>query len=183
MNRVSILIDGFNLYHSLLDAERKLKQCVKWLDIRALISSYPQVIGGCPTISNLEYYSAFAKHRIPTDPSVIRRHQSYLDALRTSGAQIQLGRFKACQQTCKVCHRSYIRYEEKETNVALATGIIEACMDPSMNTLVLVSGDSDLAPALRMVRRRFPAKRIGIAFPYQRISEDLKRSCDSHWRL
>ncbi|MBC8404495.1 MAG: NYN domain-containing protein [Planctomycetes bacterium] len=183
MNQVSILVDGFNLYHSLVDAEWKLQQCVKWLDIQSLISSYPQVIGGRPVFSNLDYFSAFANHRIPTDPDVTRRHQTYLDALGSTGSKVHLGRFKACKQTCKICRRSFDRYEEKETDVAIATGIIEACMDPDMNTQVLVSGDSDLAPALRMVRRRFLTKRIGIAFPYRRISEDLKRNCDFHWRL
>ena len=41
MDRVTFIIDGFNLYHSVCDAERDLKGAsTKWLDIKSLCSSY-----------------------------------------------------------------------------------------------------------------------------------------------
>jgi len=183
MNRVSVLVDGFNLYHSLADAGPRVGKGVKWLDLWGLISSYPQVIGGRPVIGELRYFSALAHHRIPHDAGVTQRHRAYIAALEISGVRIQLGRFKASRQTCKICRSSYRRYEEKETDVALAVGVMEALLNPQIDTVVLVSGDSDLAPALRVARTRFPEKRLGVAFPFRRVSEELKRESDFHWKL
>lgn len=66
---------------------------------------------------------------------------------------------------------------------SLAVGVMEALMNPQIDTVVLVSGDSDWAPALRVARMRFPEKRLGVAFPFRRVSEELKRESDFHWKL
>jgi len=44
----------------------------------------------------------------------------------------------------------------------------------SYDLLLLISGDSDLAPAVRMVRDNFPEKKVKILCPYARsLSGDL----------
>lgn len=72
--------------------------------------------------------------------------------------------------------------EEKETdfNVALymyRTALIESQKssdDPSkIEQILLVSGDTDMTPALRMVRQDFPSMKIGLIFPQR---ENLKRT-------
>ena len=183
MNRVHFLVDGFNLYHSLREAERDAGVGLRWLDLRGLLESYRHVIGGRPTTREIRCFSALAHHRLPQDPGVVQRHRTYLRALESTGVRVHLGRFKACEQVCKCCRRTYQRFEEKETDVALAVALLEALLDPETDTVVLVSGDTDLSPALRAGRARFPDKRIGIAFPYRRLSEELKRLGDFHWRL
>lgn len=41
MNRVTFLVDGFNLYHSVKEAQRDMNGVsTKWLNIRALCQSY-----------------------------------------------------------------------------------------------------------------------------------------------
>jgi uncharacterized LabA/DUF88 family protein len=47
---------------------------------------------------------------------------------------------------------------------------------------VLVTGDTDLAPAIRAARRAFVEKRIGILFPYGRSHDELRRLADVHRR-
>ena len=183
MNRVTFLVDGFNLYHSLREAEGEAGVGLRWLDLRGLLESYRHVIDGRPTIREIRCFSALAHHRLPQDPGVVQRHRTYLRALESTGVRIHLGRFKACQQVCKCCRRTYQRFEEKETDVALAVALIETLLDPEADTVVLVSGDTDLSPALRAARARFPDKRVGIAFPFRRLSEELKRLADLHWRL
>ena len=183
MNRVAFLVDGFNLYHSLRDAEGILGQGVKWLDLRSLLISYFHVIGGRPVLRDLRYFSALAHHRVTQDPAVTERHKVYIRALEARGTRVHLSRFKACKVVCKICRQVFDRYEEKETDVALAVGILEALLNPETDTVVLVSGDTDLVPALRTARSGFPVKRLGIAFPYRRVSEEMKGLCDFYWRL
>ena len=183
MKRVTFLVDGFNVYHSLVDAGFQEEKCLKWLDLHSLLLSYPNLIGGNPVLHRLHYFSALANHRLAQDPGVIERHQAYLNALESVGANIHLGRFKPCRIACKECGQRFFRYEEKETDVAIAVALMEAGMDSSTDTVVLVSGDSDLAPALRSARVHFPEKQFGVAFPFRRVSEELKRDADFFWRL
>ena len=64
MNRTAFLVDGFNLYHSLVDASRDTGGVgTKWLDLRALCASYLSGIGGGAQISQIVYFSALAVHR------------------------------------------------------------------------------------------------------------------------
>ncbi|TAH38286.1 MAG: NYN domain-containing protein [Planctomycetota bacterium] len=49
--------------------------------------------------------------------------------------------------------QAYDRLEEKETDVAIAVAILEGMLDPAVDTIVLVSGDTDLVPALRAGKR------------------------------
>ncbi len=48
---------------------------------------------------------------------------------------------------------------------------------------VLVTGDSDIAPALRTARRLFPAKSICCCFPYRRQSLELKRLANKSFSI
>lgn len=70
-NRTAFIIDGFNLYHSVRQASHDLglgEKGTKWLDIRALCSSYLHVIGGAAQLANIYYFSALATHLEATKP-------------------------------------------------------------------------------------------------------------------
>ena len=41
------------------------------------------------------------------------------------------------------------------------------------DTVVLVTGDTDLAPAVRNAARIFPEKEVSFAFPYKRKNKEL----------
>lgn len=46
MNRTVFIVDGFNLYHSVVDAARDAPGATtKWLDLRKLCSSYLPLAG------------------------------------------------------------------------------------------------------------------------------------------
>ena len=49
---------------------------------------------------------------------------------------------------------------EKGVDVELAVDMVELALDGRYDTLVLASADSDLVPAIDLVARRFPEKRI-----------------------
>ena len=112
MNRTTFLIDGFNLYHSIVDIARYCNGLnVRWLNIFSLCKSHLHLIGKDATIESVYYFSALAHHL--NDPSVIARHETYIKCLRETGVEEQLGRFK--RKTIRCSHGGKItRYEEKE---------------------------------------------------------------------
>jgi uncharacterized LabA/DUF88 family protein len=48
------------------------------------------------------------------------------------------------------------------------------------DTALIISGDSDLCPAIRAMKRLWPEKRTVAAFPPRRESGDLKRAVDGY---
>ncbi len=176
MNRVTFLIDGFNLYHSVRKASKHLNGAsTKWLDIRALCSSYLYIIGGGAQLEEIHYFSALARHLEAVNPDVTRRHVEFLECLRGTGIQDELGRFKRKDVWCPHCNQTFIRHEEKETDVAIAVKLMELLHTGACETVVLVTGDTDLAPAVRTAQRLFPASSVLFAFPYFRKNKELAK--------
>jgi uncharacterized LabA/DUF88 family protein len=62
------------------------------------------------------------------------------------------------------------RYEEKETDVAIASKLFEVLTNGACDTAVLVTRDTDLVPALGTAQRLFPNACILFAFPYGRAN-------------
>ena len=174
MNRTVFLIDGFNLYHSLKYVSRHLRGAsTKWLDVYSLCISYLHMIGNNAQIVNVYYFSALATHLQKTDPGKITRHRKLIECLEASGVTVKLANFKKAPVWCKRC-RAYInRYEEKEADVAISAKLLEICVVDECDTIAIVSGDKDLAPAVRTARRLYPNKTLCFVFPYRRKNKEL----------
>lgn len=64
MHRVCFVVDGFNLYHSLKQAERDGGGHARWLNIRALADAYLYTIGRDAILPDLARWSrAKGEHR------------------------------------------------------------------------------------------------------------------------
>jgi uncharacterized LabA/DUF88 family protein len=48
---------------------------------------------------------------------------------------------------------------------------------------IIVSGDSDLLPAIKAVQATFPGKQIGVIIPIGRATEELIQQADYHYRM
>lgn len=175
MTRTIFLVDGFNVYHSAVQASRDSPGAsTKWLDLRKLCSSYLPVAGRTAreraALERIYYFSAPPTHR---SQDKIDRHMLYVACLRASGVNVELARFKKKEVFCPNCTRRFIAHEEKETDVALAAKLFEVCLADEGDIIILVTGDTDLAPAVRTCRRLFPNKLIFFAFPYRRTNLEL----------
>lgn len=176
MNRTTFIVDGFNMYHSVEEASRQLglgSRGTKWLDLRSLCASYLHVLGGGAQIQTIYYFSALAKHLEAAKPDVTLRHQTYVRALESTGVIVQLSRFKAKDVRCPRCGAHNVRHEEKETDVALASKLFEVFARDQCDTVVIVTGDTDIAPAVRTASALYPAKSIVFAFPFARKNKEL----------
>jgi len=177
--RVVAYIDGFNLYFGL--RERGWRRYY-WLNIKALVQSLlkpDQVLVGT------KYFTARISGARPGDSPARglerdasrQRQCDFLDALGTlPDFRIYEGHFLDKTMQCFNCKHSWETYEEKMTDVQIATELLTDAFEDGFDTALLISGDSDLVPPIRSIRHLFADKRVIVAFPPARSSEQLKRA-------
>lgn len=173
MKKVSILIDGFNLYHSICDLEYREDIFVKWLNISSLCNSYLYLFGEDAVIEDIIFFTAYANHRKINDPDIINRHNKYLRCLEDTGIQIIRGRFKPKKSFCPECRKTSKKHEEKETDVAISIKLFELLHCNKGDVFILITGDTDITPAIKTCKSLFPLKEILFAFPYRRKNNEL----------
>ena len=182
--RAAFLVDGFNLYHSLKRASLALGGTgTRWLDLSSFCRSFLSQIGGNAHLESVTYFSALAEHLESLKPDVTQRHKDYLECLRATGVDVHLAHFKKKSVVCPDCAKRITRHEEKETDVAMAITLIELLLEDRCDAVVLITGDSDLAPAIRSARRLFPQKMVCCCFPFDRVSEGLRVIATKHFKV
>lgn len=97
---------------------------------------------------------------------------AYKGGLHVRGGR-RTGRYQTKQQTCRSCGSSYIRYEEKETDVNIAVSLVADAAEDFMDAALVVSADSDLVPAIKTAKRIRPDLFIAAAFPPKRYPGEL----------
>lgn len=55
---------------------------------------------------------------------------------------------------------------------------MELCLNDLCETAAIISGDTDLLPAIRAVKRLRPAKQVWVVFPYKRFNLELDQTAD-----
>lgn len=96
----------------------------------------------------------------------------YHRALSTTPlVHIVLGKFKKKRVRCSVPEcihagpRRFDTIEEKRTDVHIGIRMLEDAYQNQFDKVILVSGDSDLVPALNVIKFRFPSKQIIVYVP------------------
>lgn len=183
-NRVIFFVDGFNLFHSVKEAEKRLSgRQLKWLDIPQLCRSFLQLIGGGAELVDAHYFTAFADHLRNEKPDKVHRHRVYVRVLTASGATAHIGHFRRKKVWSHELKKWVKAYEEKETDVAIACKVLTLALEDRLDVAVIVTGDSDFAPIQRCFRSHFPKKRLLFAFPFARVSKELKRLCPDSFTI
>ncbi len=180
MNRVIFLVDSFNLYHSIQEAYHFEKLRLKWLNIRSLCISYLPLINKDATLANIYYFSAFAYHL--NDLNIIERHKNYVKCLESTGVIPEMGRFKPKDIKCPLGGK-FRKHQEKETDIAIAVKLFEIVFKNECDTAVLMTGDTDLVPAIKTFKKLFPSKTILFAFPYRRWNSDLESLAPKSFKI
>ncbi len=156
--RVIVYIDGFNLYYGAIRGTPSLK----WLNLER----FCRHLRPHDELMLVRYFSALV------DGNAKANQEAYLRALATTPlVEITLGKFKKKTVTCGVTHctwtgnKLYRTQEEKRTDVNIAIFMLDDAYQDMCDHFILFSGDSDLVPALNMVRLRFPTKKITVYVP------------------
>ena len=108
------------------------------------------------------YFSAYAEH---ISESKQKCQKAYIRALELTGVTPILGHFKKKNRKCPSCNYRWIGHEEKETDVNIALFLLDLAYQNVFDRALIISNDSDLAPAIQIVRRRFPKKQITTVAP------------------
>ncbi|MGH7471408.1 MAG: NYN domain-containing protein [Longimicrobiales bacterium] len=161
-SRTFVYIDGFNLYY------RAVKDTpYKWLDLGALC----QKLLPKNDVQRIKYFTSRVTGKIDPDQPV--RQQTFLRALATlPKVEVIFGQFYS--NTCRMPLAKpaargprtveVIKTEEKGSDVNIAAHMVHDAHKGRYETAVLVSNDSDLREAVRIVRRECGLN-VGIIYP------------------
>jgi len=174
IDRVSFFIDGFNVYHALEDNKSFHK--FKWLDYSSLVKRY---ITSNKIISEVYYFTAYTEW----SQDKMDRHRLLITALNMKGVKVVFGKFKLRDKKCLRCKKSYKTHEEKQTDVNISIKLFQCAYNNTFDTAILITGDSDIVPAIKAIKESFPAKKIGVVIPIGRSSEEMKNICDFHMKM
>lgn len=167
MSGLIVYVDGFNLYHGLKD---KSGRRFLWLDLVALA----QALRPKSALLQVHYFTA----AVLDDPPAAARQGRYQQALLAHNPgllTITQGRYQKKTMTCRTCGSAWTHYEEKETDVNIATAIVADAAAGHADTALIVSADSDLVPAVRAARTVNPSLFLAAAFPPARYSGELAK--------
>lgn len=196
--RTAFFVDGYNLFYGLLAGTP-----YKWLDLSKLLTHIAYVENPTSALASIDYFTSSVKPELATRGRVSKEAQdTYVRALKANNISVHYGRHqlepaKAPRFIDKKMGASredkvdIWKLEEKETDVHIAISMYriaarQAFIEEAerIDQLVLVSGDTDMTPALRAIREDFPEMTIGIILPHR---PEFKRPAPgslkefSHW--
>ena len=167
---VRVYIDGFNFYYGCFKFGRF--GAYRWMDL----AEFARRLSPNDPVDHVRYFTAKVTP-LPWDPDANKRQSVYLQALSSlSGVTVHLGTFSkktksfplasmvqcplygapASNVRVKVLHS-----EEKGSDVNLAAYLVRDACRNEFDTAIVVSNDSDLLEAVRIVRGEL-GKRVGV---------------------
>jgi len=175
--RTSIYVDGFNLYFGALKGTP-----YKWLDIKAMCEA---LIAPANEITQIKYFTAYVSGT-PQNPQRALDQQIYVRALRrmTPCVEVITGQFATHEVMKKLVepiggHLHALVYEttEKGSDVNLAVHLLNDAWLNAFDCAIVVSGDSDLAESINLVRQYHKKKAVGVISPGKRsMSKQLVKA-------
>lgn len=170
MNRVGFYFDGFNFYNGLKERAviyPKWKNYY-WIDFVALCKEFIQN----SELVFVKYFTA------PPSNNLQRSRQSALfSANRILNPEKFItinGNYQFKKIKCRKCKSMFEHLEEKRTDVNIAVTMLLDCFNDKVDTLILISADSDQVPNIEAIKTNFPKKNIKIYFPPNRNSAELR---------
>jgi uncharacterized LabA/DUF88 family protein len=180
MAKITFLVDGFNLYHALdftmADRDSHRYRKYKWLNLWAFSKLF---VGPLDTLNEVVLFTAFATW----DMGKVARHKLFVKANESVGVSVVYGEFKRKDKRCRLCHKQFQTFEEKQTDVNIALELFRRAYLDKYDRAVIISGDTDLIPAIKAVRSTFPQKQIGVIIPIGKSSEDLIKHADFKFKM
>lgn len=181
--RTIIYVDGYNLYYSRLKGTP-----YKWLDIPLLFRDRI-VMPQAPTseVVKLKYFTSpvmasYARHGKASEEA----QTQYLRALLTRSVEVIKG-FHVFQPTRLPTHHAGVppskddvssvwMIEEKQTDVNIALEAYRDVVRGACDQIVVCSNDSDMEPALRLIRADAPHVKVGLVMPLREgVGANLNR--------
>jgi len=157
--RVSIFIDGSNLYNSL-----------KKYRLKKSFQEIIKVLADKENIVDIFYYTAPLD--IAFDKEKYWDHQRFLEKLR------EIPNFKVILCTLKKFTEKdgSIKFTIKGDDISLANDLLKGAFKNLYDTAIIVSGDEDFIPVIKTIKEL--NKKVINAFFHKSSSNSLRRICD-----
>jgi len=111
-NRVTFLVDGFNLYFSVLQADGALRTShLRWLDVSELLGSFLYLFGRDAILEDVHFFTAMPLFLHRRDPQSVLAFRTYLQVLNGAGVHLHLANFKRKALSCPHCGSGIERFE------------------------------------------------------------------------
>ena len=167
--KVIVYVDGFNFYFGLRD--KKWKKYY-WLDFVAFFES---LLRPHQILVEVKYFSAKSTNNAKSE-----RQDLLFSANRLNPKfKLILGKYLKKDTICRNCGSVIHSFEEKETDVRIATNIIADAYNDRCDVSIIVSADSDLVPPIELLREIKPLQKVIVFFPPKRFSSNLNNIADS----
>ncbi len=176
--RVIVYVDGFNFYFGLRDIALKDGRWKKfyWLDV---VAFFEKMLNDRQELVEVNYFSAR-----PHAAAASKRQDLFFSANKLNAKfRLILGAYLKKEKPCPFCKKTITTYEEKETDVRIATQMINDVYKDRCDITIIVSADSDMMPAVELIREIAPGHKIFVYFPPFRHSISLSNSCDGERKL
>ncbi|WP_300828746.1 NYN domain-containing protein [uncultured Rikenella sp.] len=159
--RVIVYVDGFNFYYGLKhDRWRRYY----WLDV---VSLFEKFMRPNQELIAVKYFSAR-----PTDIGKSERQNAFFQANKENPKfKLILGKYLKKEIECFRCHNIIHTYEEKESDVRIATQIVADAYQKNCDVAIIVSADSDMVPAIELAMEA--NQKVFIYFPPHQYSNNL----------
>lgn len=179
--RTAFFVDGYNVFYGLL-----ADTPYKWLNLPQLLAHIAHIENPQSSVASIDYFTSSVKPELATRGVEAKEAQdTYVRTLRAHNVVVHYGRHQLeparaprfINKKLRASRQDTIpvwKLEEKETDVHIAISMYRTAArqanvtaTESIQQLVLVSGDTDMAPSLRAIREDFPQITLGIVLPYR----------------
>ena len=116
-----------------------------------------------------------------------QNQQKFFEAMKKSGVSIRLGNLVTRQFACRNCHAKpivckncetpHVVKTEKSVDVQIALEMLTRCMSNEFDVLYLASCDSDLVPAINLVRNA--GKQVFLLLPLGAKGYAVSEACNT----
>jgi hypothetical protein len=167
--RTIIYVDGFNWYFSIFKHHPEWK----WLNVQ----SFFEELRANEEVLKVKIFSAIVDPNWPHSATRDRQKRYFKAFKSLPKVELILGTYQDRRVTCRgKCKGQYLVPEEKKTDVNIAVHLLSDAVKNQADRLILVSGDSDLQPAIAWVKANYPAISLTVYIPSLPEEEKWRRS-------
>lgn len=177
--RTAFFVDGYNVFYGLLAGTP-----YKWLNLPLLLAHIAHIENPQSALASIDYFTSSVKPELATRGRISKEAQdTYVRALKANNVTVHYGRHQLERASAPRFIDKKVgasrqdkvaiwKLEEKETDVHIAIRMYRTAARQAnipiaerIQQLVLVSGDTDMTPALRAIREDFPQMKLGVVLP------------------
>lgn len=171
MEKVVLFIDGSNFYYGLKSIYGDEKSINKFNFLKL-----GNILAGKRSLLRISYYNAPLDYN--SNPEAYAKQQRFFERIKLMDKiKLILSRL----QKRKIKGKNEFYYVVKGDDIHIAVDMVKGAYENTFDTAILVSGDGDFVPAVKVVQEK--GKSVENAYFKPSLSWHLKQECDKSIKL